>query len=251
MNNRFIHKIVSLVTLFLLSEGTAFANDLRVVASEYPPYLVVNQGKAVDGFAYDWFVRVSEQIGGSTSLEVLPWARAIKIAKENPNVLILTVGKTESRESLFDWAEPYQKDRLAFFALKSREDILIESLDDVSNYRIAIYRQGASQELLLNAGIIKDRIIMVDKREQLIDLLKLDRVDLVVDFFMSFQSMISNDDSLNQRIESIGSQWAEIEIGLALSKNSDSKWLAEINKAQRTLRKNGEYDLLRDQWFGN
>jgi len=69
---------------------------IRIVTTEEPPTNYTYQEKFT-GTTTDMVLEIMRYLNLSIKIEVKPWARSYKIAKDEPNVVIFTAGRTKER----------------------------------------------------------------------------------------------------------------------------------------------------------
>ena len=83
----------------------ATAQELQVVTENWRPYNYLEE-KEVKGVSTEIVKKVIDRSGIKYKISVLPWARAYKMAQEDPNTMIYTIIRIAPRESLFKWVRP-------------------------------------------------------------------------------------------------------------------------------------------------
>ena len=143
--------VVCLFSILSFAQDT----DLHIVTESSPPYqMLIND--EVAGTATDKVKRIIEKAGLTASFNLYPWARAYKIALNQPNTLIYALAKTDTRLGLFHWLSPVTSYEFGLVKLTDRHDIHLNSLADIKNYRLAVQREDISHEWLLNQGLIEN-----------------------------------------------------------------------------------------------
>jgi ABC-type amino acid transport substrate-binding protein len=79
-----------------MSDDQISDTQVRIVTTEEPPTNYTDQNKFV-GTTVDIVEEIKNYLNLKVSIEVKPWARSYKIAKEEPNVIIFTAGRTKER----------------------------------------------------------------------------------------------------------------------------------------------------------
>ena len=79
------------------------------LTEEYPPVTFVGEDGEVSGFVTDIVRELMKRNDISGELLVVPWSIGYDIALNLPNVLLFSMDRTESRESLFEWIGPVGK----------------------------------------------------------------------------------------------------------------------------------------------
>jgi hypothetical protein len=126
---------------------------LRVVTEEFIPYQYVGTDNIPTGLSISLINQILEKAEFTVGIELLPWARAYKAAQREKNVLIFSIGKSESRIKKFDWIGPlFQLGKSSLVTLKSREDIQVQSFEELKKYRVCSELNGWSYEFLLKKG---------------------------------------------------------------------------------------------------
>jgi len=93
---------------------------MKVVTEDFPPFQFVEEGKLV-GPAVDVMKALLADAGIRADITVLPWARAMKVAETEPDVLIFSIGRTSVREPRFKWIGAVTKQQKSFmYGLRTR-----------------------------------------------------------------------------------------------------------------------------------
>jgi len=138
---------------------TSFAQKIEVVTEDFPPYNYMHDGK-VTGFSTEVLQAVAKQTGFELSIKIYPWARAYRMALNKKNILIYSLAKTPSRESLFQWVGEITPAKSCLFSLKHREDIKISQLSDAQAFRVVTQRAGRIEKKLLQEGFSTSQNLM-------------------------------------------------------------------------------------------
>ncbi len=140
--------------LMLLSCRAIGDADIQVVTEELPPFNYTNDEGQIVGLATERLKVVMALAGLNYEIRSYPWARAYNIAQNEPNVLIYTIYRTPEREQLFKWICPLIAPGPAYlYRLKSREDIQIDNLNDISRYSVSVTAEGMELAYLRSKGM--------------------------------------------------------------------------------------------------
>jgi polar amino acid transport system substrate-binding protein len=93
------------VALLLCSPLTHAGGKLRCVSLEYPPLVFADADKQATGIAVDVVRRALEPAGWLVDVEILPWARSLKLIQEGQRDCIFTIFKTPEREQFLDFSQ--------------------------------------------------------------------------------------------------------------------------------------------------
>lgn len=134
--------------------GLASSAQSMVAVTEdtYPPYNSIVDGQPQGG-SVD-FIRAILREAGLESVPVLsfPWARAYEMAQGAQPVIIFSMARTATREKLFKWGGIVGPYDVFMYALRTRGDIVVETLDDARNYLSGTTRNDARELYLLSKG---------------------------------------------------------------------------------------------------
>ncbi|WP_462163362.1 substrate-binding periplasmic protein [Pseudoalteromonas xiamenensis] len=144
--------LVFLSFILLCSTADALPR-LEVVTEEWRPYNYLDENGTLIGGATEKVKRVLDKAGVEYEMQVYPWVRALKIARQKPNTLIYSIFRTPERESWFHWGCPLlQPVKEYVFTLKSRKDIKIRTLEDAKQYITSTVRGSVGHDFLVNQG---------------------------------------------------------------------------------------------------
>lgn len=215
----------------------AFADGrirLRVVTEHFPPFQVTSADGVLRGSAVDVVTNLLNPREFKYKIEVLPWARALVMAKSQPNTLIFSIARTPAREGQFHWIMPVGVDRLYFIRLKKRKDVVLNHWQDVKRYSLAMTRGAATTRFLEDRHL--GELVEVTQKEQRFHLLNKGRVDLIIGNLERIAAMIRSvgidPDTFEQLIEfePVSSQ-----LWLAASLQSDHSTLTILKHGARQI----------------
>lgn len=172
------------VTLAYLTGAPARAGQapdpagVQLVTEDLPPFNYEEDGK-VRGAAVEAVRAILEELGLDLPIQSYPWVRAYEMALDEPNVALFSIARTPEREDSFHWIGILAPANAYLFALESREDIQVDSLEDAREYEIGVFRRGAPQSYLEQHGFtVDEELVSVYGHERLYDLLRYERIDL-------------------------------------------------------------------------
>ena len=184
-------RLLFILTLFVCS--SAFGGQkLMVLTEDWPPYNYIKNDNIV-GISTDLVIAALNKAELDCTLQLYPWKRAYKVTLETPNTLLYTTSRTKKREKLFKWVGPLFSRKIVLYKLKSRDDIQVNSLEDLKKYKLGILRGGSVQEYLQSKGFQSQIHYQSVAREKQ-NLLKLfaKRIDLIPGSDMSLAFRMKN-----------------------------------------------------------
>ena len=148
MVRTFLWSLALVAALACPAQGT----DLRVVTEQWPPYNY-SEGNKVTGVVSEVVMAALDRSGLEYTVEVLPWARAYRLAQTEPNVLIYTILKLESRAPMFKWIKLEGLSiEMYLFRPEYRDDIQLRTLDEAKAYNVGVTRDTSTHHYLLSRG---------------------------------------------------------------------------------------------------
>ncbi|WP_462379778.1 substrate-binding periplasmic protein [Pseudomonas sp. Marseille-QA0892] len=148
-------RLKTLLGLFLVVVITPSYADRITVVTERSSFAYA-VGRTVSGPATDFAVSMLKEAGlNEYEISLYPWARAYDIALQRPNVLIYLIARTPKREDRFKWVGEYVSIEPIFYAMSTRPDISITSLEDAAGYRIGVTRDGMQHQYLAQRGFTR------------------------------------------------------------------------------------------------
>lgn len=204
-----------LVGCFFCSSAWA-QEPLRVVTELSPPHQTLVNGE-VSGISTELVRAVLAEAGVSAQIELYPWARAFRIARSRPNILIYNMARTAEREQEFRWIGTVAAYQLGFVSLSHRSDIKISSVADAKQYTVAVQRDDLSANFLINNGFVPDvQLVQVADIAESWQLLLNGKVDLVID----------DPVALNGMVATLGLRRRDVNFIYAIPELEQQTWLA-------------------------
>ncbi|PHV09590.1 substrate-binding periplasmic protein [Chitinimonas sp. BJB300] len=137
------------ITLFatLLGMSAGAAHALTLTTEDYPPFNMFEQKKVV-GISTDIVQEAAKRAGVPVTIQLLPWERALSMAKSDADTCVYSAVRTAEREKLFKWIGPLTTDEISLFALTD-SPIKLSSIADAKKYKVGAYNGDAYGDYLL------------------------------------------------------------------------------------------------------
>jgi polar amino acid transport system substrate-binding protein len=129
----------------------ANALTLNIYTEEFPPFNFTEKGK-ITGVSTEIVRHVMADTGIQYRIVSLPWKETYQRVQDEPNSLIFSISRNQSREKLFKWIGIIVPTSYFVMALKSRKDITIESLEDMKKYKIGTTMDDIVESWLIGKG---------------------------------------------------------------------------------------------------
>lgn len=145
----------------LLAAGLALAatsaHALTFTTEDYPPFNLKGSDGKVAGISTDIVQEALKRAGLTASIQLLPWERALDMAKKQPDVCVYSAVRNAEREKLFKWVGPLVADEISLFA-KGDSTISLSGPADAKKYKVGAYNGDAYGDFVEKQGIKLDRV---------------------------------------------------------------------------------------------
>lgn len=175
-----------------------------------------------------------------------PWPRGYRMLQTKENIALFATSRTQLRESQFKWAGPIADNEVNLYRLKSRTDIVVNSIDDLQNYIVGSSRDDQKTEYLQAHGVKVD-ISKQDKTN--IRKLFMGRVDIIpyaasrFEYDINQQALDPNEVVKVFNIESISTQ-----IYIAFSLSTDDEVVKKFQHGFDEIKRKGIYREIMEKW---
>ncbi|MGP1629110.1 MAG: substrate-binding periplasmic protein, partial [Giesbergeria sp.] len=237
--------------LLAASPLTAAAQaPVRILTEEYPPYNYTDQGK-ITGLSTEVVMAVLQELKLRGDFQSLPWARAYETARNTPDVLIYSIGRTPERDKSFKWVGVIATTNYYLFGRPGRT-YHVDSLEAAKKYRIATVNEDVGEEFLLSRGFVKGQNLQPSVKYELnYEKLKMDRVDLWImdELTASYLARQAGDDPAKTllRVYRIP-ELTNDESYMAFGKQTPDATVEKFRHALETVKRSGRYEQLQRKW---
>ncbi|WP_243361175.1 substrate-binding periplasmic protein [Fundidesulfovibrio terrae] len=139
--------------LALAAPSRAEKQGYTILTEDLPPFNFVEKGD-VKGISTDLLRLMLEDCGVDARVEdtqVMPWPRALAVARKQSGAILYSVTRTPEREDWFKWIGPILDNRISLIARRDRR-IRVGALSDAEGFKTGTVREFASTQLLLLHG---------------------------------------------------------------------------------------------------
>ena len=231
------------IVLSPLSPARA-AGGLTLLTEENAPFNFT-EGGVLKGIAVDLLVAAMKDSGHAVSaaeIQVVPWARGYDAAQRQPGTMLFSMARTQEREHLFSWAGPIFKAQIGLVAARAR-DIRVSSPADLRAYTIATVRDGAPEQLLVQAGVPEQSLDRGNGIEANLKKLLAGRVDMVA---FNIPAVMYNLARLGADPADFAVVYVlrELDLHYAFHKETDPALLKDVQGALDKIRTSGGYEAI-------
>lgn len=230
--------------LLSLCTFAAHAGVLRLLTDDHPPLQFQQHGQLV-GYGVDLVRELAARTGDGLQLEQVPLRRALLLAEQTPDTGAFLVLRSPEREAKYQWVGPALDVVVGIYSLGGQPKPL-QDLDQARHAgRIAVPRKWQSYGYLLQHGM--DNLYGVESPEQMMNLLKLGRADMVVadDHTIAALARTAGIDPRELRLRMpLLSQGVYIAFSPQTDHRRVALWQAELQR----MRQDGRLQQLAQQW---
>ena len=174
----YIRLIVFVLILGAVSSVHASDKSFRFVTLKYPPYITEPQAIG-NSWVWDVVKAAMELRGYHVEVTIMPWARALKEAKEGSYDGLYGAFWTEERLQWFEYSVPIGHVTKGFYRHRDRKDIVFNGeLTGLQGYRIGVGRGFATTDAFDRADYLQK--VFVNNMLQGAKMLYAKRLDLMV-----------------------------------------------------------------------
>ncbi len=166
------------IAVLSLLATSILAQEITVWAEKFPPYGYEDETGKIVGISTEIVQYIIKDTGlKAGNWEIAPWNRAFKMTQRIPNSVLYTVVRKPNREDMFHWIGPISDRNQYIYKLRSRKDIVVNSIDDAKKYNLGAVMGTAITDLLITEGL-KPREVY--NHDETVKLLLHGRLDLIV-----------------------------------------------------------------------
>lgn len=158
---------------------SANAMDWWGVTEDFPPYNYVEDKKPT-GFATEVVQQLMAKLDEDIRIDVLPWTRAMLTAESRPDTLIFSILRTDTRENKYHWIGQIDNLSIYLWQLHDNHLVIDKAPMDITYGVIRSLDDNILGLLATRYFINSEKIVTVEKGEQLLGLLLKGRVDRIV-----------------------------------------------------------------------
>jgi polar amino acid transport system substrate-binding protein len=238
--------VLSIFGLFFAVSGRG--ENIQFVTENFPPFQVQETGTPLRGFAVELVSAMIIKAEIDAEIQVYPWARAYRLAQVRPNTFIFSIARSKEREGLFKWVGDYFTVRDGMFALTSRSDIVLNSINDARKYVTAVPRGDNAAVDLERLGFTDKHLNYVTCQTQCIKMLQAGRVDLNMNNNLGFFT-VTEKLGFDRSQFKVALVLSEKYLGIAASRNTSDALVEKMRDALEEVQRDGTYARLTEKWF--
>ena len=232
--------ILSIITIYsaCFLSSSSFAELLyrpQILLSNIPP-LVMKEDQENTGMLVDLSYAIIDELSGRHQInihpspKIVPWSRAYKLTKEQPNIIILQMGRVASREHSFNWFHPTTE---LSFAFVSDHEPAINSLEEARLLNsVAVYRASRLENFLREQGFSRN---LIPTNNSIVSAKLLDGKRVESWYAATLEAEWSYKNGLLKDKPVVGHPISKIQLWAVSSKSSSQKLNAALTNTMKKL----------------
>lgn len=236
-----------IVSLFFFCVSFApQSQTLRIITVVEPPASYLDSHGQLTGFSVEVVQAIQRSLDDKTVIEVLPEARAIHIARTEPNVLLFSFSRTPTREVEFYWIGKLIVKTWSVYSLSSNP-IQIENIEQLRKVKaIGVVRGDIREEWLTEQGFTNLHPSVNHKQN--IHRLRSGRLDLIAYESQGIQHLLWEEGLEADDIKSVY-QLKTSDVYLLMSKSgTDPELMQRWKSATEKFKRSGQQQFIAEKW---
>lgn len=176
-------RILLCKTLFiniLLSSPVAGATQLQWLTEHSPPGQYLDEQGKLSGVTVALIRELQQRLDEPADIQLLPWGRAMMMAKTEPNTALFETVRTPERDSWFKWVGPLMHYHINLYGLRQRLGVNANTLALPGKLIACSYRNAATVNDIKAFGFVEGRnLILTSQTGECLDMLIAGRIDVV------------------------------------------------------------------------
>lgn len=240
-------KTLSASLALTVAAGTVSAETLRVVTDpSFVPFEMMDQetGKMI-GFDMEIIREVADRAGFEIDLNTMDFNGIIPALQAgNVDIAIAGITITDEREEIVDFSNPYYDSGLRLLVRKGND--AIKEFDDLEGKKIGTKIGSTSYDYLMKNLEADDGVTPYPGSADMYMALMSGAIDAVfydapnVGYFARTKG--------EGQVKTVGPLYEGQQYGIALVEGSE--WVDEVNTALASMKEDGTYEKIYENWFG-
>lgn len=164
----------------LLVFSVSAATQLQWLTEYSPPGQYLDEDGKLTGVTVALIRELQQRLNEPAGIELLPWGRALMIAKTQPNTALFETVRTPERDSWFKWVGPLMHYHINLYGLRQRLGVNADKLSLPGKLIACSYRNAATVNDIKTFGFVEGRnLILTSQTGECLDMLIAGRIDVV------------------------------------------------------------------------
>lgn len=233
--------------------------NITIATCIEPPYQMQEQDGALTGVSVELVQLMLKEAEVDAQIQVYPWARAYRMAQTNENVMLFSILRNPQREKLFKWVGSLHPFHVFFYRLKSRPEVVVNTLDDAKKYKIGVLKDDSRNIYLRSQGFDDKNLNEAPLDENNIKKLFAHRIDLLPSdpFVLAYWFKVINEKPVDNQLFDLHQvepiyrlEGADGDNYIAMSPQTDDRVVKHFRQALDRVKARPQYQQLLDKYLG-
>lgn len=194
------------------------------------------------GFDVDVAKKIADNLGVKLEFKDYEFDNLFTLVKNGEIDLVLSsITITEERQKEMLFSIPYFSGGQAMVTKFENKDI--KSINDISNKKVGVQEGTTGNDLALKYTVAKSVFPFKDSKE-MIDAINKNKIDLFIVDYIEAIGIQKQDRSLKIAGDPLTQEFYGV-----VTKLGNDSLMAEINNTIKEIKRNGEFDQLKDKWL--
>ena len=179
----FMYSRILIVLVALAAQATSAAEPeapLRLLTEHSPPGQYLDDNGQLSGVSVELLKLIQQRLAEPATMELMPWGRALSIARSDNNTGLFETVRTAERESWFKWVGPLLHYKISLYGIKQHLGNDAAETELPGKLIACSYRNTVTAEDIKRFGFTEHRNLVLTRRTgECLDLLILGRIHLM------------------------------------------------------------------------
>lgn len=234
----------------MLANAQETSHALTIHTEHFPPYNYAREDN-ITGINIEVVKALCEHADVECNFALFPWNRAMRMTKNTSSTALVSTARNEEREDEFLWIGPLVSGINCMYKMASRDDIVINTNNDLSNYILGTSSDASYNELLSQLGFDESKnLIVYQGKYGALRPFVVGRIDLIIGSATSIASQLEHVDLSVGFVQPVAHIPSENFSGnyLALNKSTPLDVINKLQVAFEHLNESGEVARIRDSF---
>ncbi len=234
-SSRWLCSLLILALLAVSSNG--MSNEFRVMTEEFHPFGYYGEDGQLTGFSVEIVQAILSKLDDSLTIEVLPWARAIREIKTKDNQILFAMAKTPERAHLFKWVGPIFSDSVYLYQ-RSDSKLEVRTFEDAKRVDRIMVTQNFPEHHFLQMHNFNNLFLTVNPSQN-IKMLMRGRGELIAVGSLVLPDLLRSMGYKAKDLQSTGIKLFDTDLYIAFSRRTNERVIERWQKALRSIENEG------------
>ncbi len=217
--------------------------------STYPPFATKDKTGVVTGFDIDVLKAIAKNQGFQVEFVVHPWERWKEDLTKDNGIELWTAGITinDERKQVVDFSDPYMSDNTAILVRDDTKNITVKNF---GKYKIGVEAESRAVSIAQSIASNPTQIEEFPSNYMAFEALLQKKIDVIIGNEMVLANMTKSFPEFKFKEKQLTLSEKQSQLGFMVKKGN-SKFLQQINQGLKEIKANGEFDKIKQEWFGD